>query len=173
MLASEIGFNVKRAKRAGLLHDIGKAVDQEAEGNHAFLGAELCEKYGENPEILEAIKYHHQEDLNQVGALAVILVAANIVSMSRPGARKEVLESYVKRLEDMEAIVKSFEGIEQTWVLQAGREVRVLVKPEGTSDEDVTDLANNIAFRLRNELTFPGQVRVSVIKEAKYTEFAK
>ncbi|MEI8024770.1 MAG: ribonuclease Y [Pseudomonadota bacterium] len=173
MLASEIGFNVKRAKRAGLLHDLGKAVDQEAEGNHALLGAELCEKYGEHQEILEAIRHHHQEELTNVGPLAVILVAANTVSMARPGARKEVLESYVKRLEDMEAIVKTFEGIEQTWVLQAGREVRVIVKPEGVSDEDVVDLANNIAFKLRTEVTFPGQIRVSVIKEAKFTEFAK
>lgn len=173
MIASELGINVKRAKRAGLLHDIGKAVDQEAEGHHATLGAQLCEKYGEHADIVEAIKLHHEEDLTMANPLTICVNAANALSGARPGARKEVLETYIKRLVDMEEIVKDFEGIEEAFVLQAGREVRALVSPGGLNDEEIIDISNNIVSKLRNELTFPGQVRISVLRESKYIDYAK
>lgn len=173
MIAAELGINVKRAKRAGLLHDIGKAVDQEAEGHHALLGAQLCEKYGEHADIIEAIKLHHEEDLSHTTPLTICLSAANALSGARPGARKEVLETYIKRLEDMEQIVKGFDGIEEAFVLQAGREVRALVSPEGLSDDEIIDISNNIVSKLRNELTFPGQIRISVLRESKYVDYAK
>ena len=168
MIASELGINVKKAKRAGLLHDVGKAVDQEAEGHHAILGAQLCEKYGEHPDIVEAIKLHHEENLSQANPLTICLGAANALSSARPGARKEVLETYIKRLEDMEQIVKGFDGIDEAFVLQAGREVRALVSPDGLSDDEIIDISNNIVSRLRTELTFPGQIRISVLRESKY-----
>lgn len=173
MIASELGINTKKAKRAGLLHDIGKAVDQEAEGHHAVLGAQLCEKYGEHADIVEAIRLHHEEDLTLSTPLTICLSAGNALSEARPGARKEVLETYIKRLDDMEGIVKGFEGIDEAFVLQAGREVRALVSPENLSDEEIVDLSNSIASTLRNELTFPGQVRISVLRESKYVDFAK
>ena len=172
MIAAELGENVKRAKRSGLLHDIGKAVDQEFEGHHSDLGADIAEKYGENREVVEAIRLHHAEDLLNASALAVILGAANTLSSNRPGARKEVMEGYIKRLENMEAIVRSFQGIESAYVLQAGREVRALVKPKGVSDEEVRDLSDEVALKLRQELTFPGQVRISILRESKYVEYA-
>ncbi|MFK7823406.1 MAG: ribonuclease Y [Oligoflexales bacterium] len=172
MIASELGVNIKRAKRAGLLHDIGKAVDQEFEGHHAELGAEITEKYGEHKEVSTAIRLHHAEDLLNASALAVILGAANTLSTNRPGARKEVMESYIKRLEDMEKIVKTFQGIESAYVLQAGREVRALVKPEGVTDDEVRDLSDELALKIRQELTFPGQVRISVLRESKYIDYA-
>ena len=172
MLASELGINVKRAKRAGLLHDIGKAADQEVEGHHSEIGAALAQRHGEHAEVAEAIRMHHAEDLLHASPLAVIVGAANTLSAGRPSARKEVLKGYIKRLEDMESIVQTFEGIESAVVLQAGREVRALVSPDGTHDQDVTDLSNDIAHKLRQELTFPGQVRITVLKESKHVEFA-
>jgi ribonuclease Y len=172
MMANELGLNVKKAKRAGLLHDLGKAVDQEIEGHHADLGAQFCEKYGEQKEVVDAIRLHHADDLLNASPLAVILGAANTLSSNRPGARKELLESYIKRLEDMEAIVTQFKGINSAYVLQAGREVRALITSDGTSDEDVRDLSNEIALKLRRELTFPGQVRITVLKESKYVDYA-
>lgn len=172
MLASELGINVKRAKRAGLLHDIGKAADQEVEGHHSEIGADLAQRHGEHSEVIEAIRMHHAEDLLHASPLAVIVGAANTLSAGRPSARKEVLKGYIKRLEDMESIVQTFEGIESAVVLQAGREVRALVSPDGTHDQDVTDLSNDIAHKLRQELTFPGQVRITVLKESKHVEFA-
>lgn len=173
MIAAELGINVKRAKRAGLLHDIGKAVDQEAEGHHSVLGAQLCEKYGEHADIIEAIRLHHDEDLSEASPLSICLNAANTLSETRPGARKEVLETYIKRLEDMESIVKEFEGIEKAFVLQAGREVRAMVSPDGLSDDEIVDISNEIVAKLRDELTFPGQVRISVVRESKYVDYAK
>lgn len=172
MMAGELGLNIKKAKRAGLLHDIGKAIDQETEGAHSDIGSSICEKYGEHKDIIEAIKLHHAEDLLNASPLAVILGAANTLSANRPGARKELLASYIKRLEDMESIVTQLKGISSAYVLQAGREVRALVTPDGTSDEDVRDLSNEIALKLRQELTFPGQVRITVLKESKYVDFA-
>lgn len=172
MMAGELGLNVKKAKRAGLLHDIGKAVDQEIEGHHADISAELCRKYGEHADVVEAIKMHHAEDLLHASPLAVILGAANTLSANRPGARKEILEGYIKRLKGMEDIVLKFPGIESAYVLQAGREVRALVSPEGVEDEEVSNLADEIAHTIRKELTFPGQVRITVLRESKYVEFA-
>jgi ribonuclease Y len=173
IMASEMGLNVKKAKRCGLLHDIGKAVDQESEGHHAQIGADLCTKYNEAADVVDAIRLHHQEHLNQASPYAVVLHAANILSGARPGARKELLETYVKRLEEMEKVIMGFNGIGQVYVLQAGREVRALVTPSGVSDQEVIALSNDIASKLRSELTFPGQVRVTVVRESKFVEYAK
>ena len=173
IMASEMGLNVKHAKRAGLLHDIGKAVDQETEGHHADLSAELCEKYREPAHIIEAVRLHHSEDLGQASPYAVVLHAANTLSANRPGARKELLESYIQRLQDMEKIVTDFSVIDSAYVIQAGREVRAIVKPTGVSDEEMTVLSQDIASTLRKELTFPGQVRVTIMRESKAVDFAK
>ena len=172
MMASELKINVKRAKRAGLLHDIGKALDQEIEGHHADISADICEKFGEHPGVVEAIRMHHAEDLLNASALAVIVGAANTLSANRPGARNEVIEGYIKRLEDIESVVTEFNGIDSVHVLQAGREVRALVKPTGVSDQEVRDLSDDIALKIRQELTFPGQVRITVLRESKYVEVA-
>lgn len=173
IMASEIGLNVKRAKRAGLLHDIGKSVEQEVEGHHAKIGAELCQKYQESSDVVEAVGKHHQDDLSQASPYAVIVHAANLLSESRPGARKELLESYVKRLQEMEDMVRQFRGIDAAYVIQSGREVRAMVSPEGVSDDEMMDLSNEIATSLRKELTFPGQVKVTVVRESKFTDYAK
>ena len=173
IMASEMGLNVKRAKRCGLLHDVGKAVDQEAEGHHATLGAEICEKYEEHAQVVEAIRLHHQDDLTQAGAYAVVLHTANVLSSKRPGARREVLETYITRLGDMEKIVKSFNGIEDAYVMQAGNEVRAMVRPSGVMDQEVVHLAGDIASKLRQEMTFPGQVRVTVVRESHFTDYAR
>ncbi len=173
IMASEMGLNVRHAKRAGLLHDIGKSVDQETEGHHAQLSAELCEKYQEASHIVEAVRLHHTEDLSQASPYAVILHAANSLSANRPGARKEVLESYIKRLQEMERLVTDFSGIESAYVIQAGREVRAIVRPSGVSDDEMTTLSHDIASTLRKELTFPGQVRVTIMRESKAVDFAK
>lgn len=172
MMASELKINVKRAKRAGLLHDIGKALDQEIEGHHADISADICEKFGEHPGVVEAIRMHHAEDLLHASALAVIVGAANTLSANRPGARNEVIEGYIKRLEDIESVVTEFNGIDSVHILQAGREVRALVKPTGVSDQEVRDLSDDIALKIRQELTFPGQVRITVLRESKYVEVA-
>ena len=172
VMAGELGLGVKRARRAGLLHDIGKAVGQEVDGHHAEIGANLCAKYGEHAEVVEAVRLHHAEDLINAPALAVVVGAANMLSANRPGARKELLNTYIKRLEDMESVVRSFPGVESAYVLQAGREVRALVTPGGVSDDEVRDLSDDIALKLRQELTFPGQVRITVLRESKYVDYA-
>ncbi len=172
IIASELNFDTKKAKRAGLLHDIGKALDQETEGHHADLGAQLVKKYGESDSISDAIRLHHKDQLIFASPLAVILNAANNLSSKRPGARKEILSGYVKRLEDMEGLVSKFKGVEKSYVLQAGREVRAMIVPEGASDDDVRDLSYEIASKLRKDLNFPGQIRVTVLKENKFVEFA-
>jgi len=173
IIASELDIKVRNAKRAGLLHDIGKAVNQEVEGNHWDIGADLCEKHGESNDVIDAVRKHHTEDLEFATPLAVILNAANKLSSSRPGARREVMETFVKRLSDMESIVNSFDGIESAYVLQAGREIRALVSPEGIDDQEVVDLSNDIAVKLRHELNFPGQVRVTVLRESRHVDYAK
>ena len=164
IMASEMGLNVKKAKRAGLLHDIGKSVEQEVEGHHSKIGAELCQKYQESPEVIEAVSKHHQDDLSQASPYTVIVHASNLLSESRPGARKELLESYVKRLEGMEEMVKKFRGIDSAFVIQSGREVRAMVSPEGVTDDEMLDLSHEIATTLRKELTFPGQIKVTVVR---------
>ncbi len=173
IMASEMGLNVKKAKRCGLLHDIGKALDQEIEGNHAQIGADLCAKFQESQDVVDAIRLHHTEDLSQASPYAVVLYVANLLSSNRPGARKEVLETYVKRLSDMENLVKSFAGVDQVFVFQAGKEIRAMVSPTGVSDQNVLDLASDVASKLRHEISFPGQVKVSVMRESKAVDYAK
>lgn len=173
IMASEMGADVKLAKRAGLLHDIGKAVDQETEGHHTVIGANLCRKYNESEILIEAIQNHHNDNLSRAHPLSVVLHSANILSSNRPGARKEVLETYVKRLGNMEELVNSFNGIDSAFVIQAGREIRAMVRPVGVSDAEVSNLSSDIASRLRKEMTFPGQVKVTVVRESRYAEYAK
>jgi ribonuclease Y len=172
IMASEMGLNVKRAKRCGLLHDVGKSIDQETEGHHAQLGAELCAKYDEQEGVLEAIRLHHADDIAQASPYAVVLHTANVLSARRPGARREVMETYLTRLGDMEKFVREFAGIDEAFVMQAGNEVRAMVKT-GVNDSEVQDLANDIASKLRQELTFPGQVRVTVVRESKFSDYAR
>lgn len=173
IMAAEMGLNVKRAKRCGLLHDVGKSVDQEQEGHHANLGADLAAKYDEADIVVDAIRRHHEEDLTNASPYAVVLHTANILSSKRPGARREVMETYLTRLADMEKLVKEFPGIEDAYVMQAGNEVRAVVTPTGVTDHHVSDMASDIASKLRQEMTFPGQVRVTVVRESRSTDFAK
>jgi ribonucrease Y len=173
IIAGEIGLNVKKAKRCGLLHDIGKAIDQETEGHHSEIGADFCLRYQESADLVEAIRNHHREDLNNVTPYAVVLYAANSLSSNRPGARKEILETYVTRLGDMEKVARSFTGVNEAFVIQAGREVHAIVNPADVSDQDVMNLSSSIAHKMRQELTFPGQVKVTVIRESKFVDYAK
>ena len=172
IMASEIGANVSIAKRAGLLHDIGKAVDHEVEGSHAQIGADLAKKYRENNQIIHAIQAHHG-DIDATTVEAVIVQAADAISAARPGARRETLETYIKRLEKLEEISNSFEGVESSYAIQAGREVRIIVKPDKVSDTDTVLLAKEIAKRIENELEYPGQIKVSVIRETRTVDYAK
>lgn len=171
-MAAEIGLNIKQAKRAGLLHDIGKAVDHEVEGAHALIGAELARKYGENPKIVHAIAAHHDDEKPQ-STLAVLIQAADALSAARPGARREMLETYVKRLEELEKIAYSFPGVNKAFAIQAGREIRVMVENEEISDADAIMLSRDIARKIENELTYPGQIKVTVIRETRAVEYAK
>lgn len=173
IIAGEMGLNVKKAKRCGLLHDIGKAVDQETEGHHSDIGADFCQRYQESGDVVEAIRLHHQEDLSNATPYAVVLYAANSLSGNRPGARKEILETYVKRLADMEKVVREFGGVNEAFVIQAGREVHAIVNPMQVTDQQVVDLSSSIAHKMRQELTFPGQVKVTVIRESKFVDYAK
>jgi ribonuclease Y len=172
IMASELGVNVKQAKRAGLLHDIGKAVDHEVEGPHGKIGAELARKYGEAPAIVHAISAHHEEEKPD-SILDILVEAADALSGARPGARREMLETYVKRLEDLEKIAQSFPGVEKSYAIQAGREIRVIVQPERISDEDSAILSRDIARKIEKDLTYPGQIKVTVIREMRAVEVAK
>lgn len=172
IMASELGVNVKQAKRAGLLHDIGKAVDHEVEGSHAKIGADLAKKYGESPIIVHSIAAHHEEEKPET-VLDVLVEAADALSGARPGARREMLETYVKRLEDLERISQSFPGIEKSYAIQAGREIRVMVYPDRITDEDSILLSKDIARRIEKELTYPGQIKVTVIRETRSVDYAK
>ncbi len=172
IMASELNINVKQAKRAGLLHDIGKAVDHEVEGSHAIIGADLAKKFGESPKVVHAIAAHHfDEEPNSV--LAVLVSAADALSAARPGARKEMFETYVKRLEDLESIANSFAGVAKSYVIQAGREIRAIVQSQKISDEDSVVLSKDIAKKIENTMQYPGQIKVTVIRETRATEFAK
>ncbi len=172
IMASELNINVKQAKRAGLLHDIGKAVDHEVEGSHAVIGADLAKKFGESPKVVHAIAAHHfDEEPNSV--LAVLVSASDALSAARPGARKEMFETYVKRLEDLEAIANSFNGVAKSYVIQAGREIRAIVQSQKISDEDSVMLSKDIAKKIENTMQYPGQIKVTVIRETRATEFAK
>jgi ribonuclease Y len=171
-MAAELGLNEKQARRAALLHDIGKALTHEVEGSHALIGGEIARKYGESAKIVNAISAHHEE-VKAETILAPLVDAADALSGARPGARREVLESYVKRLEDLETIAKSFKGVEKCFAVQAGREMRVIVEPSQISDEDTSMLARDVARKIETDMTYPGQIRVTVIRETRATELAK
>ncbi len=172
LLAGEMGVNVTLARRAGLLHDIGKALDHEIEGSHVQIGVDICKKYRENPQVIHAIEAHHG-DVEPKTPLAFIIQAADAISAARPGARRENVESYVKRLENLEEISSGFEGVEQAFAVQAGREVRILVKPDVISDDQVILLARAIAKKIEDTLDYPGQIKVNVIRESRAVEYAK
>jgi ribonuclease Y len=172
IMASELGLNVKQAKRAGLLHDLGKAVDHEVEGSHAVIGAELARKYGETAKIVHAIMAHH-EDEKPNSVLAVLVQAADALSGARPGARREMMETYVKRLEDLERIATSFSGVTNSYAIQAGREIRVMVNSDEVSDDRILVLAKDVAKKIESEMTYPGQIKVNVIRETRALEYAR
>lgn len=172
IMAAELGINVKQAKRAGLLHDLGKAVDHEVEGSHAVIGAELAKKYGESPKIVHAIMAHH-EDEKPSTVLAVLVQAADALSGARPGARREMMETYVKRLEDLERIATSFGGVTNSFAIQAGREIRVMVSSDQITDEQSILMARDIAKKIEAEMTYPGQIKVNVIRETRAVEYAR
>ena len=172
IMASELGLDSVPARRAGLLHDLGKAIDHEVDGPHAVIGADLARRYGEKPEIVHAIEAHHA-DVEPNTVLDMLVMAADAVSASRPGARRESFESYVKRLEKLEEIANAHDGVERTFAMQAGREVHVMVQPEKISDAQATVLAHCIARQIEEEMEYPGQVRVVVIRESRAMDIAK
>ncbi|MCI5166068.1 MAG: ribonuclease Y [Candidatus Electrothrix sp. GM3_4] len=172
VMAAELGLDVKKAKRAGLLHDIGKAVDHEVEGSHAIIGRDLVKKYGEADDIVYAVGAHH-EDLKPKSVLDVLVQAADALSGARPGARKEMLQSYVKRLEDLEQIANAFEGVDKSYAVQAGRDLRIIVDSQKVHDDEAMLLSRDIAKSIEEQLTYPGQIRVTVIRETRAVEYAK
>ena len=172
MMAAELGMDVKEAKRAGLLHDIGKAVDREFEGTHASIGADYAKRFGESERIVQAIACHHDDGRTNT-LLGVLIQAADTLSASRPGARREMLETYVKRLEELERIANSFSGIDKCYAIQAGREIRILVESKKVSDNDAVMLCRDIVKKIESELTYPGQIKVTVIRETRALDFAK
>ncbi len=172
LMAAEMGGDVAAAKRAGLLHDIGKAIDHEVEGSHAAIGADLARKYKENDKIVNAIMAHHG-DVEANSLIAVLVQAADAISAARPAARRENLESYIKRIENLEDIANSFNGVDKSYAIQAGREIRIMVKPEQVSDDDAIILAKDIVKRIEDEMEYPGQIKVNVIRESRAVDFAK
>ena len=172
LLAGEIGLDVRLAKRAGLLHDIGKAVDHEMEGSHIQLGVELCKKYKESAVVINAVESHHG-DVEPTSLIACIVQAADTISAARPGARRETLETYTNRLKQLEDITNSFKGVDKSFAVQAGREIRIMVIPEQVSDDDMVLLARNISKQIESELEYPGQIKVNVIRESRVTDYAK
>jgi len=172
LLASEMGLDVRLAKRAGLLHDIGKAVDHEMEGSHIQLGVELCRKYKENATVINAVESHHG-DVEPTTLIACIVQAADTISAARPGARRETLETYTSRLKQLEDITNNFKGVEKSFAIQAGREVRVMVMPEQITDADMVLLARDISKQIESELEYPGQIKVNVIRESRVIDYAK
>ena len=171
-MASELGLNEKQARRAALLHDIGKAVDHEVEGSHAIIGAELARKYGESPKIVNAIAAHH-EDVRAETILAPLVDAADALSGARPGARREMMETYTRRLEELERIVNAFKGVEKSYAVQAGREIRIMVQHDLVSDDEASRMAREVARKIENEMTYPGQIKVTVIREMRAVDYAK
>lgn len=171
-MAAELGLNEKQARRAALLHDIGKALTHEVEGSHAIIGADIARKYGESAKIVNAIAAHHEE-VKAETILAPLVDAADALSGARPGARREMLESYVKRLEDLERISNSFRGVEKSFAVQAGREIRIIVEPRAITDDQASSLAQEVARKIESEMTYPGQIKVTVIRETRASEFAK
>ena len=172
LMAAELGADVQLAKRAGLLHDIGKAVDHEQEGTHVQLGGELARKYHESNDVIHCILAHHN-DVEPQTVEAVLVQAADAISAARPGARRESPENYIKRLEKLEAIANDFAGVEKSFAIQSGREIRIMVKPEDVTGEGTKVMAKEVAKRIERELEYPGQIRVNVIRETRSTEYAK
>jgi ribonuclease Y len=172
IMAAECGVDQKLARRAGLLHDLGKAIDHEVEGTHPQIGADLAKKYGENAKVINAIMTHHG-DGEPSGVESVLVAAADALSAGRPGVRRETLESYLKRLEQLESTANSFKGVEKSYAIQAGREIRIIVKPEDLSDAHSAQLSRDIAKKIEQELSYPGQIKVTVVRESRYVEYAK
>ena len=172
LLASELGVDVRLAKRAGLLHDIGKSVDHDMEGTHVQLGADLCKKYKESATVLNAVESHHG-DVEPQSLIACLIQAADTISAARPGARRETLETYTNRLKQLEDITNSYKGVDKSFAIQAGREVRIMVVPEQVSDDDMVLMARDISKRIQEELQYPGQIKVNVIRESRVTDYAK
>ena len=172
IMADELGLDTKLARRAGLLHDIGKALDHDMEGTHVQIGVDILTKYKENPLVINAVEAHHG-DVEPQSIEAVLVQAADAISASRPGARRETLENYIKRLQNLEGIADSFDGVEKSFAIQAGREIRVLVKPEKVSDDQMVVMSRDIAKRIENEMEYPGQIKVNVIRESRVIDYAK
>lgn len=172
IMAEELGLDAKLARRAGLLHDIGKALDHDMEGTHVEIGVEILKKYKENPLVINAVEAHH-EDVEPQTLEAVLIQAADAISASRPGARRETLEAYIKRLQNLEEIADSFEGVEKSFAIQAGREVRIIVKPDKINDDQMTILARDVAKKVENEMDYPGQIKVNVIRETRIVDYAR
>ena len=172
LLAGELGLDVRLAKRAGLLHDIGKSLDHDMEGSHVQIGADLCRKYRENAVVINSVESHHG-DVEATSLIACIVQAADAISAARPGARRETLEAYTNRLSQLEEITNGFKGVDKSFAIQAGREVRVMVIPEQINDDAMTILAHDIAKRIEDEMEYPGQIKVSVIRESRSVDYAK
>jgi len=171
-IAGELGLNVALAKRAGLLHDIGKAIDYQTDGTHTQLGVDIAKRYNEHPFVINSIASHH-EDEEAESPYAVLVAAGDTISASRPGARREMLETYIKRMTKLEEIGDSFKGVQKTFAIQAGREVRIIVMPTGTDDQQASILARDVAKRIEKEVTYPGEIKVTVVRESRFTEFAR
>ncbi len=172
LMAAELGVDVAKAKRSGLLHDIGKAINHEVEGSHAMIGADFIKHHGETDDIVNAVASHHDE-VPHATVLGILVSAADAISASRPGARSETMDTYIKRLENLENLALAFEGVEKCFALQAGRDLRIVVQPDKVSDEAAYQLARNIARKIEDTLQYPGQIRVTVVRETRCTEFAK
>ena len=172
IMAEELGLDTKLARRAGLLHDIGKALDHDMEGTHVELGVEVLKKYKENEMVINAVQAHHG-DVEPLSVEAVLIQAADAISASRPGARRETLEAYIKRLQQLEEIADSFEGVDKSFAIQAGREVRIIVKPEKITDAQMTLMARDVAKKVEDEMDYPGQIKVNIIRETRVIDYAK